>query len=83
MSPPRNRSDVARYTVSIRVTAAERRAIRRLADLNHVTVSALAGEALACLAGDLGESAPLETLPRQCEACRYYYRRACHTYRRR
>ena len=56
MSAAPLRSEPAFYRLSVRVTDAELRAVRALARAQRLTVSAMVGEALAEMAGDLGES---------------------------
>jgi hypothetical protein len=56
--PPRHGA-VAEYTLTVRITAEERKALRGLAKTLGVTLSGLAADALAEMAGDAGEDAPL------------------------
>ena len=76
MSPARRlRGDRTEYVLSVRITAEERRALRALAQVNAMTLSGLAAEAIAELAGDLLEHPPMSLRRRLCAHCR----RGCHT----
>ena len=71
MSPPPQHEAVASCVVSVRLTPDEYRAVRSLAKVERMTVSALISEALAELAGDLGERRPVAWRAQSCLRCRY------------
>lgn len=54
------RGEPADCVIHVRVTRTEYCAIVRLARANSLTISGLVGEAIAELAGDLGEQAPIQ-----------------------
>ena len=68
------RGEPTAHVLSVRITVSERRALRALARANSLTLSSLVAEALAELAGDLGERPPLSCRIGSCTACPY-----CHT----
>ena len=75
MAPAPLRGTVAAFTLTVRITATERAALRRMAREQRTTLSGLAAEALAELAGDCGERPPLSC--RRRPSCPW--RRTCHT----
>ena len=80
MSAAPLRSEPAFYRLSVRVTDAELRAVRALARAQRLTVSAMVGEALAEMAGDLGESRPVAWRAQSCKRCKHRRRASCPTH---